>query len=75
MITNSTNLNKIATAYNNTTTQTKEMKNILPDEQSKGNTNANTNMDTIEIGKGTKESFGTYKIDRQKLNQIKQDFS
>ncbi len=73
MITNPSNLNKITTAYNNTTTQPKELKNILSDEQSKGNTN--TNMDTIEIGKSTKESFGTYKIDRQKLNQIKQDFA
>ena len=78
MITNPSNLNKIAAAYNNTTTQTKELKNILPDEQGKSNkTNdkANANLDTIEIGNGTNESFGTYKIDRQKLNQIKQDFA
>jgi len=78
MITNPSNLNKITTAYNNTTTQTKELKNILPEEQGKGNSaNANTNakMDTIELGNGSKESFGTYKIDRQKLNQIKQDFA
>lgn len=30
-------------------------------------------MDTIELGKGS-ENFGTYKIDRQKLNALKLDF-
>ena len=30
-------------------------------------------MDTIELGKGS-EDFGTYKIDRQKLNALKLDF-
>lgn len=30
--------------------------------------------DTLELGYNTQESFGTYKIDRQKLNQIKLDF-
>ncbi len=78
MITNPSNLNKIATAYNNTTPQTKELKNIAAEEQSKSNIaneKAAVKLDTIEISSGSKESFGTYKIDRQKLNQIKQDFA
>lgn len=31
-------------------------------------------FDTIELGKNSKTEFGTYKVDRQKLNQIKLDF-
>lgn len=75
MITNPSNLNKIAAAYTNTT---KELKNGIAEEQAKINTandKANASMDTLEIGNGANEAFGTYKIDRQKLNKIKQDFA
>jgi hypothetical protein len=78
MITNPSNLNKIAAAYNTTTTPAKEQKNFAAEELGKtnaSNNKANGNVDTIEIGNGSKEAFGTYKIDRQKLNQIKQDFA
>lgn len=75
MITNPSNLNKIAAAYTNTT---KELKNGVAEEQGKINTandKSNANVDTLEIGNGANEAFGTYKIDRQKLNKIKQDFA
>ncbi len=75
MITNPSNLNKIAAAYTNTT---KELKNGVAEEQGKiniANDKTNASMDTLEIGNGANEAFGTYKIDRQKLNKIKQDFA
>lgn len=75
MITNPSNLNKIAAAYTNTT---KDLKNGIAEEQGKinnANDKANASMDTLEIGNGANEAFGTYKIDRQKLNKIKQDFA
>ncbi|OJV62140.1 MAG: hypothetical protein BGO41_02115 [Clostridiales bacterium 38-18] len=34
---------------------------------------SDTPIDTIELGKGT-ENFGTYKVDREKLNAMKLDF-
>lgn len=78
MITNPTILNKSAAAYNNNTPQIKELKNIAAEEQGKENKASEKSvakMDTLELGNGSKEAFGTYKIDRQKLNQIKQDFA
>ena len=36
--------------------------------------NKSGKVDTLELGNNGQESFGTYKIDRQKLNQIKLDF-
>lgn len=75
MITNSVNPNKNTSAYTNYKTElaTNQVANTLPEElKSADKTNLPT--DTIELGNSSSKDFGTYKIDRQKLNEIKLDF-
>ena len=65
---NQVNLNKpIGVTPNYTQPQTNPKKQ-LPVEASVDK------MDTLELGNNGQETFGTYKIDRQKLNQLKLDF-
>ena len=75
MITNPVNLNKITSAYSNSVTNpaAEQAANTLPEELK--NAEATTALtDSLELGKSDAEDFGTYKIDRQKLNAIKLDF-
>lgn len=65
---NQVNLNKpIGVTTNHTQPQTNSKKQP-PVEASVDK------MDTLELGNSGQESFGTYKIDRQKLNQLKLEF-
>lgn len=77
MITNPVNLNKIASAYKSNA-QVNAVEN-LPENPDKAKPIKEKNevpkMDTLELGNKGQESFGTYKIDRQKLNELKLDFN
>ncbi|GAB6108830.1 hypothetical protein [Fusibacter bizertensis] len=75
MITNSVNPNKNTSAYTNYKTDlaTNQVANTLPEEL-KSADKTNTPTDTIELGNNSSKDFGTYKIDRQKLNELKLDF-
>lgn len=77
MITNPVNLNKIASAYKSNA-QINAIEN-LPENPDKAKPIKEKNevpkMDTLELGNKGQESFGTYKIDRQKLNELKLDFN
>ena len=77
MITNPVNLNKIASAYKSNA-QVNAVEN-LPENPDNAKPIKEKNevpkMDTLELGNKGQESFGTYKIDRQKLNELKLDFN
>lgn len=77
MITNPVNLNKIASAYKSNA-QINAIEN-LPENPDKAKPIKEKSevpkMDTLELGNKGQESFGTYKIDRQKLNELKLDFN
>lgn len=69
MSNNPINMNKIPPAMPPVQTPVGAKKEVVENKQS----NASA-MDKLELGNG-KESFGTYKVDRQKLNQLKLDFA
>lgn len=68
---NQVNLNKLIgvnpNSFNNAQTQVNPKKEPPTEETLE-------KMDTLELGNKGQETFGTYKIDRQKLNQLKLDF-
>lgn len=66
---NPINMNKIQSILPQTQTPTVTKKDTEDSKQQVGE-----KMDKLELGNG-KESFGTYKVDRQRLNQIKLDFA
>lgn len=69
MSNNPINMNKIPPAMPPVQTPVGAKKEVVENKPS----NASA-MDKLELGNG-KESFGTYKVDRQKLNQLKLDFA
>lgn len=66
---NPINMNKIQSILPQTQTPPVTKKDTEDSKQQVGE-----KMDKLELGNG-KESFGTYKVDRQRLNQIKLDFA
>jgi len=77
MITNPVNLNNIASAYKSTS-QLNAL-DTLPENPAKIKADSEKSTvpksDTLELGNKGQDSFGTYKIDRQKLNALKQDYN
>lgn len=74
MITNPVNLNQITSAYNTPKTNlaTEQVANTLPEELKSAEVKP-VPTDTIELGNSNSKDFGTYKIDRQRLNELKLD--
>lgn len=66
---NPINMNKIQSILPQTQTSQVTKKDAEDSKQL-----ASEKMDKLELGNGN-ESFGTYKVDRQRLNQIKLDFA
>lgn len=75
MISNPVNLNKVASAAVTANNGINQKSN--PSEHGKEISELAKAgpVDTLELGHKGQESFGTYKVDRQKLNQILLDFS
>lgn len=69
MSNNPVNMNKIPPAMPPVQTPVGAKKEAVESKKQESST-----MDKLELGNGN-ESFGTYKVDRQKLNQLKLDFA